>query len=142
MCCAECCDYVQCWVFWLCAVLCIVGWFWVCCFSPSTNMFYVSLPIPKELLRFYVEPLVGSDIPVRLHLHRKRNTGFRMCIHMRFARFDHAIPVNSVNMFTVYYSYTRTAVCHNLSATILHRAACQYTAVPSASVPWFRFFTQ
>jgi len=34
-------------------------------------MYYVTLPIPKELLRLIVEPSLSSDPPVRLHLHRK-----------------------------------------------------------------------
>jgi len=34
-------------------------------------MYYVPLPIPKDFLRLFVEPLWGSDPPVRLQLQRK-----------------------------------------------------------------------
>ena len=65
-----------------------------------------------------------------------------MCIHMRYAGLDHAIPVNSVNIFAVYYSHNTTASCHNLSATSLQLAASKPTGVPGASAPWFRLFAR
>jgi hypothetical protein len=64
-----------------------------------------------------------------------------MCIHMRYAELEPAIPVDSVNIFAVFYSHNTTAACHILSATTLP-AASKYTAVPAASVPWFRLFTR
>ena len=68
---------------WLCAVLCIVGWVWVFCYPSWAIMYFVPLPIPKELLRLFVEHLWVSDPPVRLHLHRKHNTGICTNLHMR-----------------------------------------------------------
>ena len=65
-----------------------------------------------------------------------------MCIHMRYAGFEPAIPVNSVNTFAVYHSHNTTAACHNLSATSLHRAANKCTAGRAASAPWFRLFAR
>jgi len=64
-----------------------------------------------------------------------------MCIHMPYAGFEPAIPVNSVNIFAVCYRHNTTAACHNLSATTLQPAANKYTAVPATSIPWFRLFT-
>jgi hypothetical protein len=97
-------------------------------------MYYVPLPIPKELFRLFVEPSLGSDPPVRLHLHTKKIRGIHICIHMRYAGFQPAITVDSVNIFAVYYS-------HNTSS-ILQRAATTYTPCRAAFVPRFRLFTR
>ena len=114
----------------------------MCRYSSSAIVYYVALPIPKELLRLSVEPSLGSDPPVRLNLHRKTNTGIRICIHMWYAGFEPAIQVSSENIFAVYYSHNTTAACHNLSTTILQHAANKSTAGRATSFPWFRLFTR
>lgn len=58
-----------------------------------------------------------------------------MYIHMHYAVFKPAIPVESVNIFAVYYSHNPTAACHSLSTT-LQPAASKYPAVAAASIPW------
>ena len=105
-------------------------------------MYYVPLPIPKELLRLFVEHLWGSDPPVRLHIHRKHNTGICMCIHMRYAGFEPAIPVDSVNIFPVYYSQNTPPDWNSLSDNTSQLAANKYRDVPPASIPRFRLFTR
>jgi hypothetical protein len=45
---------------------------------------------------------------------------------MRYAGFEPAIPVDSVNIVVVYYSRITTAACHTLSATTLQPAANKY----------------
>jgi hypothetical protein len=61
---------------------------------------------------------------------------------MGYAEFEPAIPVDSVNIFAVYYRHTTRAACHNLPATTLQRAAKKYAAVPAPSVPSFLLFTR
>ena len=101
-----------------------------------------SLPISKELLRLFIETLWENDPPVRLHIHRKTKHRKCNCIHMRYAGFEPAIPIHSVNIFSVFYSHNTTAACHNSSATTLQPAAHKYTAVPPASKPWILLSTR
>jgi hypothetical protein len=61
---------------------------------------------------------------------------------MRYAGFEQAIPVDSVNNFAVYYTHTTGATCHNLSATTKQPPANKYTAGHAAFVPWYRLFTR
>jgi hypothetical protein len=61
---------------------------------------------------------------------------------MRYAGFEPAIPVDSVNIVAVYYSHTTTAAFRILSATTLQSAANKYADVVAASISWFRLFTR
>jgi hypothetical protein len=105
-------------------------------------MHYVPLRKPKELPRHFVEPLWGVTQPHASTYTEKQNAAIRMCIQMRCAGFEQAIPVDSVNIFAVYYSHNTRAACHNLSATTKQPPANKYTAGHSASVPWYRLFTR
>jgi hypothetical protein len=59
---------------------------------------------------------------------------------MRYAGFEPAIPVDSVNIVAVYYSRTTTAACHTSSSTTLLPAANKYAVGAAESIPWFRLF--
>ena len=65
-----------------------------------------------------------------------------MCIHKGHAGFEPTIPVDSVNIFPVYYSHNTTAACNSLSGTTLQPAANKYTAVRAASISRFHLFTR
>jgi len=65
-----------------------------------------------------------------------------MNLHMRYAGFEPTIPVDSVNIFPVYYSHNTTAACNSLSGSTLQHAGNKYTDVRAASIPRFHLFTR
>ena len=76
-------------------------------------MYYVPLPDPKQLLRFFVEV---TNLYASIYTG-KQTTGIRIFIHTCYAVFEPTVPVDSVNIFAVFTVTTQQQpdiICHHL----------------------------
>jgi hypothetical protein len=108
------------------------------CYSHS-HKYYVPVPNSKKKI---FGPLWGvTHTYVSIHTE-KRNIGIWVCIHMRFAGFEPAIPVYSINNFSVLYRHNSSTALHNLYASNWESTADNLTAVPTAQVNWYRLYVR